>query len=188
MKINFSVLATCKAVFLTAAFGSIPALGQFASLALTPSTDGATIQPKAAVQPKAGFQPLAALQAPETLHAQTPILAQTVELFRLALISGNEKDLQALTHTKLAYGHSSGKVEDKATFIQSLTSGISDFVQITFEDMQMMELDNIATVRHILSGHTNDNGQPGQVRIGVLLVWKKENGQWLLLARQAYKL
>jgi ketosteroid isomerase-like protein len=49
-------------------------------------------------------------------------------------------------------------------------------------------LGDIALVRHKLFGDSNSGGKPSEVKLGVLLVWQKQQGKWRLLARQAYKL
>jgi ketosteroid isomerase-like protein len=43
-------------------------------------------------------------------------------------------------------------------------------------------------VRHILTGETERDGKTNPVKIGVLMVWHKQDGHWKLLARQAYRL
>jgi hypothetical protein len=45
-----------------------------------------------------------------------------------------------------------------------------------------------AIVRHILMGETEHDGKTNPVKIGVLLVWQKQDGNRKLLARQAYRL
>jgi len=113
---------------------------------------------------------------------------QAVEKLKAALISGDEADLKAITTANLSYGHSSGKVEDQKTFIETLTSGHSDFVSIDLSDQTVQVSGNTAIVRHTLSASTNDSGKPGTVKLGIMLVWQKQGGQWKLLARQAFKI
>ena len=86
------------------------------------------------------------------------------------------------------YGHSSGRVEDQKTFISNLVNGSSNFVTIELQEQNISMVGDIAIVRHILTGDTNDSGKPGSVRIGVMMVWQKQQGEWTLLARQAFKL
>jgi hypothetical protein len=43
-------------------------------------------------------------------------------------------------------------------------------------------------VRHILSAHTKDGGIDRDIKIGIMLVWQKQKNNWILIARQAYKL
>lgn len=111
-----------------------------------------------------------------------------VENMKLAMISGERSALEAVAATNLSYGHSSGKVEDKASFVESIASGKSDFVTIDLLDQTVDVSKKTAVVRHKLSAKTNDNGNPGTVNIGVLLIFQKQGADWKLLARQAFKL
>jgi ketosteroid isomerase-like protein len=45
-----------------------------------------------------------------------------------------------------------------------------------------------AIVRHTLTGETERDGKTNPVKIGVLMIWHKQNGHWKLLARQAVRL
>ncbi|MFC6997456.1 nuclear transport factor 2 family protein [Rufibacter roseus] len=131
------------------------------------------------------------------LFLQLAVVAQTkeenqvaaaVEQLKQALISGDRQALESIVAEGLSYGHSSGKVEDKATFVETLVTGKSDFVTIDLENQIVQVSGNTALVRHNLTATTNDSGKPGSVKLGVLLVWQKQNGKWKLLARQAYKI
>ncbi|GGK64212.1 nuclear transport factor 2 family protein [Rufibacter glacialis] len=115
-------------------------------------------------------------------------VAAAVEKLKQAMISGERKELEAVTSHNLSYGHSSGKLEDQAAFVQAIASGQSDFVSIDLANQTIQVTGKTALVRHQLSGQTNDGGKPGTVKLGVLLVWAKEGDKWKLLARQAYKL
>lgn len=81
--------------------------------------------------------------AVSTLAFATPALANSaddeavakqVEAFRLAQIAADPKALGALCWDDLSYSHSSGKVEDKATFITNATDGKSKFLSIEYKD------------------------------------------------------
>lgn len=116
-------------------------------------------------------------------------VAGSVQILRAAMISGDKASLQKITADHLTYGHSNGKLEDKAAFVEALASGSSDFVTIDLEDQTITVVDNtLALVRHKLHAKTNDGGKPGEAHIGILLVWQKQKGAWKLVARQAYKL
>ncbi len=114
-------------------------------------------------------------------------LTQTLEQFRKAMIEGDSSMLAALTLPQLSYGHSGGHVEGQEEFITKLSSGKSDFVTIDISEQSISILQDVAVVRHNLKAGTNDNGVPGTVSLHILLVWKKQNGSWKLLARQAVK-
>jgi ketosteroid isomerase-like protein len=131
------------------------------------------------------------------LSANVMVKAQTteeknvltaVENLRLALISGEKVALENIAADDLSYGHSSGKLQDKAAFVEAIVSGASDFVTIEFKNQTVKVTGKTALVRHELHAKTNDGGKPGEVHLGILLVWQKQGKEWKLLGRQAYKL
>ncbi len=126
-----------------------------------------------------------------TTMAQTKdeaAVAAAVESLRKAMIDADKTTLEALTAKDLSYGHSGGRLEDKAAFVDGIVSGRSDFVTIDLTEQTIKVLGSTAIVRHKLSATTNDGGKPGSVNLGILLVWVKQGKQWTLLARQAVKL
>jgi hypothetical protein len=115
-------------------------------------------------------------------------VANAVEQLRLAMVSGNRADLEGIASDKLSYGHSGGKIEDKAAFVEAIAGGLSDFVNITLSNQTIAVEGKTAIVRHVLDAATNDGGKPGQVHLAILLVFAKEKGDWKMIARQAVKL
>lgn len=115
-------------------------------------------------------------------------VAGVVEQLRQAMISGNRTELNNIASEKLTYGHSSGKIENKAEFVDVLATKKSDFVSIALSEQTVSVEGNTAIVRHILDAETNDGGKPGKVHLGILLVFAKEQSGWKLIARQAVKL
>src|SRR5215813_15135276 len=61
-------------------------------------------------------------------------VAKNVEAFRAAQFAANAKALDALCAAELSYSHSSGVVEDKATFIANATSGQSRMLSLDYGD------------------------------------------------------
>lgn len=110
-----------------------------------------------------------------------------VDALRAAMLSGDRSKLAAIAAPQLTYGHSNGLIEDKAAFIENLASGTSDFVTIDLSEQTVRIDGDVALVRHKLAAQTNNGGVPGSVKLGVLLVFRKQQGKWLLLARQAFK-
>jgi len=109
-----------------------------------------------------------------------------VEALRVAMIAADKAALEKLAAAELSYGHSSGKLENKAQFIEALTSGASGFSVITLEAQTVDVVDNIALVRHVFHGTRRKQGD--KVKLLTLLVWVQQQNQWKLLARQAAKL
>lgn len=124
-------------------------------------------------------RPVAA-QAPDEAAVTT-----AVESLRQAMVAADRAKLEALTAPRLSYGHSSGRLEDQAQFVAGIVEGRSVFRSINLSEQTVSVTGDVAVVRHILTAETMDGGRPGNVRIGVLLVWQKQGGDWKLLARQA---
>lgn len=119
---------------------------------------------------------------------QEKAVAASVAGLTKAMIDGDKSMLEKYTSKKLSYGHSGGKVEGQESFIQSLTNRASDFVTIDLTEQTISVSGKTAIVRHKLSATTNDGGKPGAVKLSILLVWQRDQGNWKLLARQAVKI
>lgn len=115
-------------------------------------------------------------------------VAAAVETLRKAMVDGDKSALEKIAATELTYGHSSGKLEDKAAFVEAIASGKSDFVSIDLTEQTITVSGDVAIVRHKLAAETIDGGKPGSVKLAILTVWKKQGKEWKLLARQAVKL
>ncbi len=125
-----------------------------------------------------------------SLLAQTAdekAVAQAVENLRKAMLNPEIATLEGMVAAQLTYGHSSGLIEDKASFVNALVSGKSLFTSINLSDQTISVSGNVALVRHHLMGETLNNQVAGKADLLVLLVWQKLNGKWKLLARQAVK-
>ena len=115
-------------------------------------------------------------------------LIEAAEKLRTTMIDPTKPALEKLLVDSLSYGHSSGKIDTKQTFVESLTSGKSDFVSIDITDQSVHIDKNTGIIRHNLSAVTNDGGKPGTVKLHVLTVWVKKGNKWLLASRQAVKI
>jgi len=111
-----------------------------------------------------------------------------IEILRQAMIDADGAKLKVLTSEKLNYVHSNGNFQNQAEFIDGIVSGKSDFVTIEFQNQTISVQNDVAIVRHILSAHTKDGGIDRDIKIGIMLVWQKQKNNWILIARQAYKL
>src|SRR5690348_13290314 len=77
-------------------------------------------------------------------------VSAAVENLRKAMIDGDKTGLQNITADQLSYGHSSGRVEDKATFVDNIVTGKSDFVTIDLTNQTIAIASDAAIVRHTL--------------------------------------
>ncbi len=122
-----------------------------------------------------------------SLNYDTQALELSVEALRRAMVNGDSLALRSLTSERLTYGHSSGKIEDRESFVTSLVTKTSDFESIILSDQEVSVEGDVAWVRHILKGNTIETGKPSPVNLKILLIWTKEGGIWKLLARQAVR-
>jgi hypothetical protein len=114
-------------------------------------------------------------------------LEKQVEELRVLLISPEQKQLEKITSPHLSYGHSNGRVENQQEFIAYMLSGVSKFVTIDLQDQTVDVVGQAGIVRHTIVAETNNEGETVHIKIGVLLVWQKEDNAWKLLTRQAFK-
>lgn len=119
--------------------------------------------------------------------AQTADVEKAVSNLKELLINPTGAGLKAISHPKLTYGHSSGRIENQSEFIEALVSGKSDFKTISLKNQQIEIIGKTAWVRHELEADIVDGGKPNSIKLKVLLIWVKEKGAWKLLARQAVK-
>ena len=113
-------------------------------------------------------------------------VSAAVEALRKATIAADKSALEKLTAAELSYGHSSGRVETKAEFIEALVSGKSGFSAIELAGQTVNVVDKIAIVRHVFNATRRKEGD--KVKLFNLTIWMQRQDQWKLLARQAAKL
>ena len=116
------------------------------------------------------------------------LVAQAVEAFRKAMKAGDRAQFEALCAPEMSYGHSAGKIQTKAEFIAEATNGKSTWKSLDLSDIKNSIAGNNAISRFILTGETESEGNLTPVKIGVLMVWQKQENAWKLLARQAYRI
>jgi ketosteroid isomerase-like protein len=122
--------------------------------------------------------------------ADEEAVAKKVEAFRLAQIAADSKALGALCWDDLSYSHSSGKVEDKATFIINATDGKSKFLSIEYKDPTIKVVGPAAIVRFhwVAEQEMAADGKKVPTNLHILMNWQKQGDDWKLLSRAATKL
>lgn len=115
-------------------------------------------------------------------------IANGVQSLYKAMVSKDRPALKNLTAEDLTYGHSSGTIENKAEYIEAVMTGPFEFLSIEPIDQHIQITGDTAIVRHIFKAKGVNDGIDTDVRIGVMMAWQQQEGDWLLLARQAYKL
>lgn len=120
--------------------------------------------------------------------ADEQTVATAVESLTKLMLDPDKASLESISSDALSYGHSAGKVQNKAEFIDDLINGPFDFITADVADQTISVNGTNAIVRHIFSATATNAGAPTEMKIGILQVWRNEGGQWKLLARQAFKL
>ncbi|NQV75103.1 MAG: nuclear transport factor 2 family protein [Bacteroidetes bacterium] len=115
-------------------------------------------------------------------------VSAAVETLHKGIIDPEKSLLEGIASDGLSYGHSGGKLQNKAEFIDDLFNGAFNFSSISPADQVITVSGKNAIVRHMFIAKATNAGVPTDIRIGNLMVWRKEGGSWKLLARQAFKL
>ena len=106
-----------------------------------------------------------------------------------AMKSADREKLAAILSDDLRYAHSSGTVDTKQSFIESLTTGRTKYVALDYEERAFTFP---APGMALMTGRahvkvTNATGEVDML-LGFLGVWREENGHWRFLAWQSCKL
>jgi len=120
--------------------------------------------------------------------ADETALNQAVEALRKASLVPDKAKLEQLFSDQMSYGHSSGKVENKAEVINGMVNRKSVVKSLDFPELKIAVVGNSGVARHLYVSESEMEGKPTSTKIGVLQVWQKQDGNWKLLARQGYKL
>lgn len=120
--------------------------------------------------------------------ADEQAVARAVEALTKAMLDPDRAKLEPLCADALSYGHSAGRIEDKEQFIANLLAKTAAFRSINLSAQTIKLSGNEAIVRHVFDGETESQGKVTPVHIGVLQVWQRQEGNWRLLARQAFRL
>jgi hypothetical protein len=97
--------------------------------------------------------------------------------------------LKDLVSADVTYGHSGGNTEDKAEMVTKAATSKTQYKNSVFERQSIDLGKKTAIVRHAFHAISVDpQGKESPLDLGILQVWKKENGKWRIWARQAVKI
>jgi ketosteroid isomerase-like protein len=119
--------------------------------------------------------------------ADEEAVAKNVEAFRAAQFAADAKAFDALCAAELSYSHSSGRVEDKATFIANATNGKSKYLSLEYQDTAIRVVGPAAIVRFHWVGEqqATADGKKTATNLHILMNWQKQGADWKLLSRAA---
>ncbi len=117
------------------------------------------------------------LQADSTGAADA--VARNIEALRVAMVAGNEQELNALTNDHLTYGHSHGMLQNKTQFVKYLVGpkapGKFNWIKISNQTIDIVGKN--ALVRHTFDAQNEGpDGKITKAHILILQVWTKQKG------------
>src|SRR4051812_23783641 len=107
-----------------------------------------------------------------------------------AILAADRARMSASFSDDLRYAHSSGVVDDKASYTDSITSGRTKYTAFQYEERNFtFPAPGIA----LMTGRAHVNATtaaagPMENYLSFLAVWREEKGQWRFLAWQSCKL
>ena len=112
-------------------------------------------------------------------------VVKAAELARFDAAQKNDLDaLGKLLADDLTYTHSTGVLETKAVFLDSLRSGKLQFKKIEPADLQVRVYATTAVINGTAKISVVSEGQPKDVHIRFTDVWVLRNNQWVCVAEQ----
>ncbi|MEO6330537.1 MAG: nuclear transport factor 2 family protein [Ginsengibacter sp.] len=116
------------------------------------------------------------------------LIAQALGRFNEVMVRPDSAVLADIASNDLVYVHSSGTVKNKQGFIDEFMKRSTNFSKVIITDQTIKISGDNAIVTHHLVADANSPGYPPVVDIIILMVWRKEEGNWKMLARQAAKI
>jgi ketosteroid isomerase-like protein len=117
------------------------------------------------------------------LRERTYLLSHTVFGSKDSLTT---EDLFARMAT---YGHSSGKIENRAEAIDAIVHNKAFYTDTALQIQNIVLNGKTAVVRAVFKAKQNNpDGNASALNLHIMLVWVKEKGKWRLMGRQAVKL
>jgi hypothetical protein len=118
-------------------------------------------------------------------EVEQEVLAADGERVR-ALLANDLPALEALLGDDLAYVHSNGMLDTKASYIGSLRSGNSRYLTMDMSDVSVRALgENVAVINAKFDARVRVRGGEVNPKPRVLIVYSRREGRWQMVAWQS---
>ncbi len=124
-------------------------------------------------------------------HAQSPSAAEVeaAERRRFELMTSRDyKGLAGVLADDLVYTHSSAAVDDKAAYLESLTSGRVTYKTIAPRDLKVRVYGDTAIINGVADMTVDANGEALVNTLRFTDVWVKRSGTWQMVAWQSTRI
>jgi ketosteroid isomerase-like protein len=102
-----------------------------------------------------------------------------------AMVAADMGALDALVHEDLVYTHSSGVVDGKASWLESMRSGRTRYKNVKRADEKVRVHGDAALVTGRATLEVEIGGQPRTLQLRYLNVWLRSGGGWKFAAWQS---
>lgn len=103
-----------------------------------------------------------------------------------ATLDADPARLDSIYSDELHYAHSSGTIDTKASFVESLTSGRSDYLSVDYVQRNFIPIGpGIALMQGRALIRVSSPEGPRVLDLNYLAVWREESGRWRFLAWQS---
>lgn len=140
------------------------------------------------------FIPLFCLLLITALRAETDSVLDAVRKADdervAATVAADRARLGAIFSDELRYAHSVGKVDNKASYTETIVSGGTKYFSEEYvrRDFKQIAPDIVLMTGRCHIKSANDGKEPSTSLFGFLAVYRLENGAWRFLAWQSTKL
>ena len=102
--------------------------------------------------------------------------------------AGDKSRLDAIFSDALHYAHSSGKIDSKATYLESLVTRTTVYERFDYQERKFTLLaPGIAQMTGRVLIKATNHGARSDNDLNFLAIWREENGRWRFLAWQSCK-
>ena len=104
---------------------------------------------------------------------------------RAAMVAGDADALAAFLADDLTWTHSSGKTDDRQTFLDVLAAGTTVYHSLDVRDTQVRQFGELFILEGVVFGVVTKDGNDKALVNRFLTVWEKQAGGFVLLAWQS---
>lgn len=104
---------------------------------------------------------------------------------RRAMIAGDTGALAGLLADDLVWTHSSGKTDDKTSFLSGIASGTVQYHALDVEEVRVLERTELFVCQGTLVGRASRDGVEKPLRNRFLSVWERRGDALRMLAWQS---
>jgi ketosteroid isomerase-like protein len=135
----------------------------------------------------AGLAVMGAAMSKPALACSDDDLKKAIEEMRQAMVDGNGARLLELMSDACTFGHANGVVQTKLEFVKTVVDRSEVFKAINLKDHWISVNGDTGLARHTFDADLTFQGKDMHLTLGIMMVWRNEDGRWRLVARQSFK-